>query len=169
MKKLIVILLSLLLYSCCNTPAPDKLANLSVASLRDTSFVRNIKKIYALGSVSPSKNPYIQGQTTQTFDSKYGISFLNLPISYATDSTAYIFEQKNKANDTLIVYYKRNVSYDGGGNCGYQTTLSSVSKQNYSSFKKASVDISFGTYGKNLGPLSGSITQSACRISIIIN
>ena len=169
MKNLLIIPFFTFLHGCCQTPGPDKVAELSITSSRDTSFIRNIKKIYALGSVSQSRNPYVKEQDARTFDNKYGISFLYLPISYATDSTAYIFEQKNRANDTLVVYYKRNVSYDGGGNCGYQTTLSSVSKQSYTSFKKASVNISFGTYGKYLGFTSGSLTQSACQISITIN
>jgi hypothetical protein len=90
--------------------------------------------------------------------------YLELPISYAFDSTVYIFENKIQKNDTVIVYYKRNVSYDGGDNCGYQQTLSSNTKQHYSTLKNYKLEVGFGTYGVNKGLFSSS--TYACSITL---
>ena len=90
--------------------------------------------------------------------------YLELPVSYAFDSTVYIFENKIKTNDTVIVYYKRNVSYDGGDNCGYQQTLSSTTKQHYSTLNKYKLEVGFGTYGVNKGLFSSS--AYACTINL---
>jgi len=90
--------------------------------------------------------------------------YLELPVSYAFDSTVYIFENKIQKNDTVIVHYKRNVSYDGANNCGYQQTLSSTAKQHYSTLKKYNLEVSFGTYGISKGLYNNS--DYACTIRL---
>ena len=101
-------------------------------------------------------------QTTKPYGS--GSYYLDLPISYASDSTVYIFENKIQKNDTVIVHYKRNVSYDGADNCGYQQTLSSSEKQHYSTLNKYKLEVEFGTYGVNKGLFSSS--AHACSIRL---
>jgi hypothetical protein len=162
MKKLIIVL-AVIASSCCNKPAPNKMTFLDIVVKKDTLFIRNIQRIYAIGS-NTNNSRFIQNPKQFEQIGKNSLYQLNLPISYAADSTAYIFEQKNKANDTIIVYYKRNTSYDDGGNCGYQETLSSKQKPNYSSLKKYDMQVAFGTFGTRIG--IGTSTDAACEIKL---
>lgn len=162
MKKLIIVL-AIIVSSCCNKPAPDKVTYLDIVVKTDTLFIRNIKRIYAVGS-NTSSSRFIQNPKQFEQIGKNSLYQLNLPISYASDSTTYIFEQKNKANDTIIVHYQRNTSYDDGGNCGYQETLSSKQKPHYSTFKKYDLQVAFGTFGTRIG--FGTSTDSACEIKL---
>ena len=154
--------IALIVTSCCSRPAPDKVTNLqmNLTSKKDSVFFKNIKKIYAMGSnISSSRF----SQNPKMFENT-NYRYLELPVSYAFDSTVYIFENKIKTNDTVIVYYKRNVSYDGGDNCGYQQTLSSTTKQHYSTLNKYKLEVGFGTYGVNKGLFSSS--AYACTINL---
>lgn len=159
MKKYLWIV-SIIVLGCCSKPAPEKITSLqfNLTSKKDSVFFKNIKRIYAMGSTGSRfyQNPKMFENSTY--------QYLELPISYAFDSTVYIFENKIQKNDTLIVYYKRNVSYDGGSNCGYQQTLSSTTKQHYSTLKKYNLEVGFGTYGVNKGLFSSS--DYACSIKL---
>ena len=165
MKKLLVIL-TIIAFSCCDKPAPEKITYLSIIIKNDTLFIRNIKRIYAVGSNTNNTTNSHFFQNPKQFEQigKSSLYQLGLPISYAADSTANIFEQNNKGNDTIIVYYQRNVSYDSGGNCGYQQTLSSKQKPHYSTFKKYDLQVVFGTFGTRLG--LGTSYDSACEIKL---
>jgi hypothetical protein len=161
MKKILAfVLLGIVVISCCSKPAPDKITSLqlNLTSKKDSIFFKNIKKIYAMGANS---NRFSQNQKIYEGSTSY---YLELPISYAFDSTVYIFENKVQKNDTIIVYYKRNVSYDGADNCGYQQTLSYTTKQHYTTLKKYSLDVSFGTYGVSKGLYNNS--DYACTIKL---
>ena len=161
MKKYLL-LLFIIVSSCCSKPAPDKVTNLqmNLTSKKDSIFFKSITKIYAMGS---NVNSSRFSQNPKMFEN-INYRYLELPISYAFDSTVYIFENKIQKNDTIIVYYKRNVSYDGGDNCGYQQTLSSNAKQHYSTLKKYNLEVKFGTYGVNKGIFSSS--AYACSINL---
>ncbi len=160
MKKYLLSIF-IIVSSCCSKPAPDKVTNLqmNLTSRKDSVFFKNITKIYAVGSNT------ISGRFSQDIK-PYGNSsyYLELPISYAFDSTVYIFENKFQKNDTVVVHYKRNVSYDGANNCGYQQTLSSTTKQHYSTLNKYNLKVEFGTYGFNKGLSSSS--DYACTIQL---
>ena len=161
MKKYLWIV-SIIVLGCCSKPAPEKVTNLqfSLTSKKDSVFFKSITKIYAMGSnVSGGRF----SQNPKMFEN-INYRYLQLPVSYAFDSTVYIFENKIQKNDTIIVYYKRNVSYDGGSNCGYQQTLSSNAKQHYSTLKKYNLEVTFGTYGINKGISSSS--SFACSINL---
>ena len=162
MKKLIIIL-AIIASSCCDKPAPEKITYINIVIKNDTLFIRNIKRIYAVGS-NTANSRFFQNPKQFEQIGKSSLYQLGLPISYAADSTAYIFEQKNKANDTIIVYYQRNVSYDSGGNCGYQQTLSSKQKPHYSTLKKYDLQVAFGTFGTQIG--IGTYSGSACEIKL---
>lgn len=153
MKKYLLFL-SIIFSSCCSKPAPYKVTNLqmSLTSKKDSVFFKNIKKIYAMGA---NTNGGRFSQNSKAFETNM-YQYLELPISYASDSTVYIFENKIQKNDTVIVHYKRNVSYDGASNCGYQQTLSSNVKEHYSTLKKYNLKVEFGTYGFNKGLSSNS-------------
>ena len=162
MKKYLLFIF-ILVSSCCSKPAPDKVTNLqfSLTSKKDSVFFRNIKGIYAVGTdVGNSRF----SQNPKMFEGGNSSYYLNLPISYAFDSTVYIFENKIQKNDTVIVYYKRNVSYDGDSNCGYQQTLSSTNKKHYSTLRKYNLEVGFGTYGVNKGLFSSN--ELACTIRL---
>ena len=161
MKKLIIIL-AVIASSCCDKPAPDKVTNLqlNLTSRKDSIFFKNIKKIYAVGS-DTNNGRFSQNPKTYQGSVSY---YLELPVSYAFDSTVYVFENNIQKNDTVIVYYQRNVSYDGANNCGYQQTLSSTTKQHYSTLKKYNLQVQFGTYGFNKG--ISSSTDYACTIKL---
>lgn len=161
MKKHLLFIF-ILVSSCCSKPAPDKVTNLQLGltSRKDSIFFKNIKKIYAVGANIGSSRFF---QNPNTFENS-SYQNIQLPISYAFDSTVYIFENKIKANDTIIVHYKRNISYDGANNCGYQQTLSSSTKQHYSTLNKYKLEVTFGTYGFNKGLSSSS--DYACTIKL---
>ena len=165
MKKLIIIF-AIIASSCCDKPAPEKITYLNIIIKNDTLFIRNIKRIYAVGSNTNNTTNSRFFQNSKQFEQigKSSLYQLGLPVSYAADSTAYIFEQRNKANDTIIVYYQRNVSYDSGGNCGYQQTLSSKQKPHYSTLKKYNLQVAFGTFGTSIG--LGTSFNSACEITL---
>lgn len=153
MKKLIVIL-AMIASSCCDKRVPQKETSLSILVKKDTSFVKNIKKIYAFGS-NLNNSSFEKYQSSTFFDSRNVLSQLILPISYAADSTIYVMEHKNKVNDTITVFYQRNVDYDGSGKCGYLQTLSSNTKRkSYSTLRNYNLDVSFGTFN----------SSSACSI-----
>ncbi len=159
MKNIFFItLLTFFMADCCLNPQPSKLASLKFIVNKDTALLRNLKKIYALGSVKDTvRNPssYLSNNNnTQIF-------IPVLPISYIADSTIYIIEHKNKVNDTITVFYQRNVDYDGSGKCGYLQTLSfNTKRKSYSTLKKYSLDVSFGTL---------NISTSACIITLSEN
>ncbi len=161
MKKLIIVF-AIIASSCCSKPAPDKVTNLqlNLTSRKDSNFFKNIKKIYAMGS---NTNSGRFSQNIKTYEGSVSY-YLELPVSYAFDSTVYIFENKIQKNDTVIIYYKRNVSYDGADNCGYQQTLSSTTKQHYSTLKKYNLEVAFGTYGISKGLFNSS--DYACTIKL---
>jgi hypothetical protein len=161
MQKNILILI-FLISGCCSKPAPDKVTNLqlSLTSRKDSIFFKNIKNIYAMGANTSSGR---FSQNTKLYESS-GFYYLDLPISYAFDSTVYIFENKIQKNDTVIVYYQRNVSYDGADNCGYQQTLSYTTKKHYSTLKKYNLEVEFGTYGISKGLFNSS--AYACTIKL---
>jgi hypothetical protein len=148
MKKIVsVVLLAMIVSSCCNDPQPSKLASLQFTVNKDTILLRNLKKIYALGAVKDTiRNP------TSFFSSslKNQIFIPGLPVSYVADSTIYVLEYKNKTNDTVTALYQRNLDYDGSGRCGYIQTLSSNTKRkSYSTLKNYNLDVSFGTANGN--------------------
>lgn len=149
--------------SCCSKPAPDKLTILqfNLTSKKDSVFFRNVKRIYAVGTDVVNSR---FSQNPKIFESGNSSYYLNLPVSYAFDSTVYVFENKIQKNDTVIVHYQRNVSYDGADNCGYQQTLSSVGKKHYSTLQKYNLEVWFGTYGFNKGLSSSS--GIACTIKL---
>ena len=159
MKKLIIIL-AVIASSCCDKPAPDKIAYLDIVVKKDTLFIRNIKRIYAVGS---NLNSSFYNKSSNGFQGNNLIQ-LPLPISYAFDSTIYILEQKNKVNDTIIIHYQRNIDYNGGDNCGYQQTLSSKQRKHYTTLKKYSLSTSFGTFGTRSGIFSK--IEPACEITL---
>jgi hypothetical protein len=161
MKKHLLFIF-IIVSSCCSKPAPEKVTNLqlNLTSRKDSTFFKNITKIYAMGS-NINSSRFSQNPKSYQGSVSY---YLELPISYAFDSTVYIFENKVQKNDTVVVHYKRNVSYDGANNCGYQQTLSSSTKQHYSSLNKYKLEVSFGTYGFNKGLSSSS--DYACTIKL---
>lgn len=156
MKKIFAVVhLTFLIEACCIDPQPSKLAALQFTVNKDTLLLRNLKKIYALGALKDTiRNPtsfFSNSNKTQIF-------IPVLPISYVIDSTVYVVEYKNKVNDTITVFYQRNVDYDGSGKCGYLQTLSSNTKRkSYSTLKNYNVDVSFGTF---------SNSSAACSIRL---
>lgn len=164
MKKLLVIL-TIIVSSCCDKSSPDKVAYLNIIVRSDTLFIRNIKRIYAVGSDSNSTRFLTIANRFNGFG-KNSLLQYQLPISYATDSTVYIFEQKNKANDTIMIFYQRNLDYSGGS-CGYQQTLSSKQKKHYSSLKEYILTTSFGTFGNKT--FFSENKQPACEITLTEN
>ncbi|MDZ7899507.1 MAG: hypothetical protein U5N85_15970 [Arcicella sp.] len=94
MKKLIIIL-AVIVSSCCDKRVPQKETSLSILVKKDTSFVKNIKKIYAFGS-NWNNSSFEKYQPSTFFDSRNALSLLILPISYAADSTIYVMEHKKK-------------------------------------------------------------------------
>lgn len=162
MKKLLIILpivLSVIVSSCCDHVAPSKETRLSLSSIGDADFVKNINKIYAVGSI-PNNPQFNNTQSPGLFSSQS----IPLPISYASDSTAYVFEHKNKANDTIVVYYKHMVSYRGG-NCGYEEILTEGRKPHYSTLKKYKLVVEFGVSVKSTGLFRES-SSPACTIAL---
>ena len=163
MKKIIVIL-AIIASSCCDKSSPDKVAYLNIIVKNDTLFIRNIKRIYAVGSDSNNiRFPKIANRFNGT--GKNNLLQYQLPVSYAADSTIYTFEQKNKINDTIIIFYQRNLDY--GGDCGYQQTLSSKQNKHYSTLKKYGLTTSFGTFGNKT--FFSDNKQPACEITLSEN
>ena len=159
-----LLMLSIIVSACCSKPAPEKLTNLSLELTlkKDTLFFYNIKRIYAVGA--KTSNPRLQEYPKVFETRRFGYS-LDLPVSYASDSTIYVFENKKKANDTLIVYYKRNISYGEGDNCGFQQTLSEPPRAHYSTLTNYKLNVVFGTYGQNEGWFNNR-TENACTIRL---
>ena len=160
MKNILAfIIFAFMVVACCRQYEPNKSASITFIVSKDTNFLKNLKRIYALGSVKDTiRNPSSYLSNTN----KNQIFISAIPISYVADSTIYIIENKNKVNDTLTVLYQRNVDYDGSGTCGYLQSLSSNTKRkSYSTLKKYSLDVSFGTIN-NYG-------NSACTVKLTEN
>jgi hypothetical protein len=166
MKILLFLSITLLILSCCETPEPQKATSLTFAltSKKDSTFFKNIKQIYAVGANSSN---YFFRQTIIPNSSQIASFQLNLPISYATDSTIYVIENSINPNDTLIVHYKRNLYYKRDKRCGYQQNLTPSVKNHYSTLKKYKLEVVFTGFSSQTGALGIPVGEPyACIINL---
>ena len=160
MKKILLIfLIACFVAACCYKAQPNKTASVKFIVSKDTNLLKNLKRIYALGSVKDTiRNPASYFSNIN----KTEIFIPGIPISYSADSTIYIIEHKNKINDTITVCYQRNVDYDGSGTCGYIQSLSfNTKRKSRSTLKKYSLEVSFGTIN--------NYSNSACQVTLSEN
>jgi hypothetical protein len=165
MKILFYLLVPLALISCCEYPAPEKRASLefTLTSKKDSVFFKNIKRIYAVGANTSNQ---IYNQSINRITGLASFFQLNLPVSYAADSTIYVFENQISPNDTVIVQYKRDLFYKRTKNCGYQQVLSPPVKNHYSTLKKYKLIVSFGGFSRGTGILKTAPSEFACKIQL---
>ena len=156
--------MTIITFSCCDNPSPQKETQIELflTSKRDSTFFFNIKRVYVVGADTTKRNFM---KEVYSVSRQYPYISLNLPVSYASDSTIYVFENKITPNDTLIIQYNRKLYYKEYKNCGYQQLLTESVKKHYSTLNKYKLEVSFSSFGKRIG-LSGGNVESALKIKL---